>query len=316
METNPSSPPFLIDEIQRQLAEVSKLREEIERAGETDLSARLELHAIRGLEEQMISELRAAEFAASGADLEMTLIGEPVKGSEIFAGFLGDVLRTFQDLLNAVAQVFSGAPTSRAPVQRNIIVETRLRVLTFQPGSFGVRLRLPSRAETGELFEPQSREVLVSVCESLTEPTPSTNSSELLSHPRVKSHYAKLTQLLAKEAADATFRYASNPHGVVLSASKAREKNEWLDLLQTKEDIIQIEGRLVGGSLEKRRFELQGGETTYSGRVSEEAVRKMKGLAFGSLVNARLKILTTEHETGGMEPSISYFAENFESMDQ
>jgi hypothetical protein len=312
----PTSPPGLIDEIKRQLAQVERSLQEAESSGKGDFSSRMSRKSLQGLEAQMREELCAAELVASSDTAELCLDGDPVVNNQVHARFLGDFLREFQDLVYSVAQVLMGEPTSRGGIARNIIAENRLVVTGFVRGSFGVRVRLPTKEELGQMIEPDSRNVLAKVCYMLGRQTAPPDLTALVAHSRVKKHYKRLVEVIAGQNANVRIRYRENPRGVHVTSREARERSDWLDLIQTHEETITMRGILVGGNIERKRFELQAEDDTYAGRASDDAVRQMRKLHWGDRVEASVRIITTEHEEGAFESSESYRAETFRRLEE
>jgi len=242
----------------------------------------------------------------SGSAAELILDGDPVRQHMIRASFLGAMLSKVQELLNALAQVITSIPTARAPVPRNIVAENRLMVAGWVPSSFAVRLRLPTKEELGQLLETESQSVLEGVAKLLGEQAPSQGTVEWLSHPRVKKHYYEFLEAVAKQGAVVKLRTRGNPFGAGVTAEQARDRVEWLDLLQVEEKPLSLSGLLVGGNIESGRFELKVEEELYRGKVSEKAKAQMKHLTFGAEVQAQLRVRTTVHEEGAIEPMTAF----------
>src|SRR5438093_1067377 len=78
-----------------------------------------------------------------------------------------------------------------------------------------------------------------------------------VSHPRINKHYYEFLEALAKQGANVRLRTRGNPFGVRVSARQARDRVDWLDLLQVEEETLSLPGTLVGGSVESGRFELK-----------------------------------------------------------
>src|SRR3990172_9137780 len=248
-ESYPTPRPIAV--IRKQLSDLKGVKQEASEYGTPDFASKMGMRSILNHESELLDELRAAQLLASSADAEFTLDGEPIRGNEIPAAFLGDFLRTVQDVIFALAQLTSGQPTPHAKVRHSIIAETGLLVSPgFIQGSFGVRVRFPTREELGLTYEPMAREVLESVCELLSDENPSRESMAVLSHSRVKSHYSKLIELLAKQDVRLCVRTRTRPFGVRVTPQQARDRSEWLRLLQTREEVIEQTGYLVGGSTE------------------------------------------------------------------
>ena len=294
-------------EVQRQLADLARVHRAAEAYGTPDPASQAGMNSLLAHEQELKDELHAAKLLASNCDAEIVLDGDPVQGHAVQAGFLGSFLETLQSLVNAVAQVMTSEPTARAAIPRNIIAENRLMVVAGFESSFGLRLRVPSQDELGQMFEPISATVLKQVCQTLSEEGFGEATIRLISHSRVKKHYGDLLSLTAKAGATVCVRTRAYPYGVRLTSKQARERADWMELLQTKEEETTFAGILVGGSIESARFELKVGEEVYRGKVSEGALEQMHHARFGDEVTATVKVITTTHEEASIEPTTSYF---------
>ncbi|MCC7495094.1 MAG: hypothetical protein IT204_22290 [Fimbriimonadaceae bacterium] len=301
--------------IEEQLQDLAEVLRAARAYGTPDAASRLGMASLLNHERELLDEKHAAELLASTADAEVSLEGDATAGHEVPAGLLGDFLVCLQKLTYAVAQVRAGRPTSRAPIRRDTVAEHRLLVQpAFQATSFGVRFRLPTREELGQLVDTDAAETVGMVCATLDPAAPSDDLAELLSNPRVKSHYHKLMDLLARQNIGVVARTRSRPAGVRLKPDQARGRLEWLVLLQVREEVIQQDGRLVGGSLERDRFELRCQDGTLVGAVTAAAKAQLQGLHLGQAVTARIRVRTVEHEEVSTEPTVSYLAEDFRPL--
>jgi hypothetical protein len=282
------------------LADLAKVKGTAEAFGPRDFASRTALEGLRGHEEELREELRAAEMLESGSDLELVFAGDPVRGHLIQAGFLGNFLNKIQQLVNALART-----TAHPPGPRNVVAENRLMVCGWAP-PFVVRLRLPTREELGQTEEPASPSVLDALADVLGQHDPSENTVRLVSQPGVRNHYRQLLEVVAKQGASIRYRTRRHPYGDTLDARQARERVEWLDLLQATEERLTLSGTFVGGSIESARFELKVGEDLYRGKVSEGAKHQLKRLTLGSPVEAELRVATMTPEEGAFEPATAY----------
>lgn len=306
-----NSQPRSSREIKKQLADLSKVRAAAEHYGTPDFASRLGMRSILKHQTILSEELQAAEMLESGAAVELILDGDPVVQHSIHAGFLGNFLATVQHLINAVAQATTSTPTARAPVRSSIVAENRLWVSAGFPSSFGIRCTLPTKEQLGRLYEPSSQATLETVSGLLSDEPPSEDLFGLVSHSRVKKHYFDLLSLLAKSGANVRVRTRLNPYGTKFHTGPARERVEWLELLQANEEITSLIGVLVGGSIETARFELKlNDEETIVGKVSEEGTAQLRRITFGARVRAEVRVTTMIHEEGAIDPKISYFLDS------
>lgn len=304
-------------ELRSELHDWQDLGRELEEAAEQgDPIAAFNLDTSNYMQGSISEELRLVELDEVNADLELALDGEPIRDHEAPAAVLGKLLSIFQDLLNAVAQVKRGAPSSRGSVPALIVSQHRLMLSPrFMPGSFAVRLRLPNLEEAGDFFA-DAKDTLEQVLATLGPDHLSEEATGLLGHSRVKTQYGKLLLLLAKEnvALKAATRHSA---GVLhLTPSAARDRSDWLKALETRPgQATEYEGLLVGGNTSKRSFHLvmDDGDEIW-GDVDREAVAQMEQLHFGARVRVLIRPFETEHEEIGLDPKTSYLALRFTAL--
>ena len=313
-DTSFHAEPRSASEVRRQLADLAKVRDAARAYGARDFASRAGLDAIHGHEQSLLEELRAAEMLESGSAAEIVFDGDPVQDHAIQAGFLGVMLTKVQQLVNALAQAMMGVATAVAPLPRNIVAENRLVVTGWAPSSFAVRFRLPTREELGQLMDTESQAVLDGLTELLGGPSLSQRAVEWVSLPRVKKHYSEFLETLAKQGASLRLRTRRNPYGVALTTQGARDRVEWLDLLQVTESKLTVSGVLIGGNVESGRFELKGEDEVFRGGTTETAKNQMKQIKFGAVVRADLRVTTMVHEEGAAEPATSYVLQTIQSQ--
>ncbi len=296
------------NEIKKQLADLAIVRAAAERFGNPDFASQIGLQSICLHQNLLLDELKASEMLESGTDVELILDGDPVVQHSVQASFLGNFLAKVQSLVNAMAQAVTSTPTARGPLPGNIVAENRLMISAeFVPSSFGVRCTLPTKEDLGLILEPVSRAVLESISELLSDNLPSEDLAGLVSHARVKQQYFELLDILAKNGANVRVRTRQNPYGSKLHTRLARERVEWLELLQANEERINRSGILVGGNIETARFELKVGDEMIVGKASDVARAQLRGITFGAQVQAEIRAKTMVHEEGAFEPKTSYF---------
>jgi len=154
------------------------------------------------------------------------------------------------------------------------------------------------------------KSVLQLTCDALTQ-IDDAQLAELLSHSRTRGSFSAIVSLLVKNNVDVAVRNRWHPRAATLLSQRARERLDWLRLLQVSEETIEVVGQLVGGSIEKLRFELIVGEESLSGSILESAATQLRQFHFGDRVQAKIRVITTEHEEALLEPAVSYRAESF-----
>lgn len=319
METTIAAPAEALEvrssqAIERQLKDLEEVKSAYEEYGEDDVAARIGKQSLLHHESALKEELKAARLVESEADAELVLAGEPVRDHSVSARFLGLVLGSFQELTNSIAQALSHLPkTALGPLPRNVVAENRLMVVGWTPSSFGVRFRLPTEVELNQVVESGAREVLDQLTALLSQDSPSTDVLKVIGSPRVKRHYTDLLDTTARYGASLRVRTRFNPYGTLVTTDQARDRVEWLRLVQSTEDMQAVRGSLVGGNIERGRFELRVSEDeSYSGQATKAAREQMRGIPFGANVKASVRIITTTHEEFDSEPSVTSILESIE----
>jgi hypothetical protein len=267
-----------------------------------DFASQVLTSSLRGNRDQLRKDMQKPEILEweedpipeVANDIEVVLRGDPVQGHSILAQFFGKFLDNLQALTNAVGQLQFAQSTDRGRVQRSVLGSNRLLVSSVFEGSFGINLSVAS--DKPEMFE-QSRSTLAAIHTLLDGDVNNDILVENLVHPRVKAHYKKLVDLVASGGASVDFRTASEPNPVSMSPSQARVRLEWLENLQTITDSVDAVGVFKGGDVDKKNFSIRDDDgTSYSGRVSPNAEKKLNGLALNQRVRARIDVYTQLHD--------------------
>lgn len=287
------------------------------------------------LHEQEVAPHLLARVAASPVqdaqkdfDVQVLFGGDPVLGHAIEINFFGQFLNSLQNTFNALGQWRTYNASAFGRVQQSIIDNNRLLLATTFDGSFGAGLQIVSDEirPTGdlslfgdevELNNDALPEDLLEVLRQLLDGnTEKAALIESLTQPRIKLHYQKLIELIVKRGADIRFSTRTHPQMVRISTDQARARLAWLENLQTKENVQSLEGTLVGGSIERNRFELRHNNELIEGRMTAEAARSFRRLSWGAEVRAVVNITTSANDETATEKisyrllSISLAAEN------
>ena len=253
-------------------------------------------------------------------DVEFLFGGDPVLGHAIEISFLGQFLYSLQNTFNALGQWRADSASQFGRVQQNIIDNNRLLLAATFPGSFGAGLSVISDAQKSEqngdlsLFEDERipsetgelPEDLLEILQQLLDGNAGKAALlEALTQPRVKTHYQKLIELVVKRGVELQFSTRARPQAVRISTEQARARLSWLENLQTKEDVQTLEGVLVGGSIERDRFELKQADELIEGRMTAEAARSFRRLSWGAQVRATVRVTTSANDETATE-KISY----------
>lgn len=298
-------------EIRQQLTELLEIKQALCDGGDFGFAGLANLASIETHEAELRDELRAAELYEGNATADFVLDGEPLRGYEIPAHLLGVFLEKLQALSYAVGQVRMGSTTTRARVPKEVSITNRLYVQpSFVEGSFGFRVRVSDQKDGDQTSEINPEEALEAVCLLLGDDEPSSESLELLSHSRVKTHYAAIMDLMAKQNVSLSMRHRNRSEAMRLNPSQARNRAEWLAQVQTRQETIGRYGVLVGGNIEQERFELRTDDELLRGRLSSQAKEDIKKFHWGDSVLATLHVTQSEHEDS-ISTSESYVAVRF-----
>lgn len=234
-------------------------------------------------------ELNAARLEElAEADLQISLSGDPIFNHDIKAEFLGGFLSKTQSLINALAQAAEQMPTGHGRIAKKLVEEYGLLVGSTFPSSFGLRLRLRSKSQSGSLRLSQMESVLDQFCTLMDSNLSQGDLVNTVSSQQVKTHYCNLIKSIAKEGAQVTVRTKARLNGVRINARQAYDRASWVESLTEATATLRLDGVLTGGSVATKRFELQVAEKFYRGRISPEAKIQMKDLKLGEHVNAEV----------------------------
>ena len=250
-------------------------------------------------------------------DVRVLFGGEPVSGHAIEINFFGQFLHSLQNTFNALVQWRTYNASAYGRVQQSIIDNNRLLLAATFTGSFGAGLRIVSNAQeqdenTGNLslfddIESDSasdalpEELLLLLQQLLDGNASKASLIEALTQPRVKTHYQKMIELVVKRGADIRFSTRTYPEPVRISTQQARARLLWLENLQTKEDVQSLEGTLVGGSIERNRFELKQSDELIEGRMTSDAADSFRRLSWGDQVLAVVRVTTLANDETATE---------------
>jgi hypothetical protein len=254
-----------------------------------DFAATLQWTSWQKQRQELELELKAALMdELAEADLQIAFSGDPVLQHDIKAGFLAGFLTKAQGLIKALSETVEESGAGIGRTANNPMEDYRLFVSATFPSSFGLRLRLRSKAHFETLPLSQTEVVLDRFCKLMD---PNLTQEDLVSAvavERVKSPYHELLKSISREGAQLIVRTKARLSGVTINASQAYHRALLIERLTQATAIRFLEGVLVGGSMASNRFELQVGEKLYRGRISPEAKVQMKNLKLGERVRAEV----------------------------
>lgn len=280
-----------------------------------DFAAQLEWNCWQNHLQELDTEWEASvDHEMAGSDIQLALDGDPVKGHAIHIGFLSTVLGKVQSLVNALAQASEQRATERGSIPNRIMEEYRLLFDGSFASSFGVKLRVPSPTELGRDRTSDIAPVVDQFCSLFNPDLDQTELSRALAQPRVRRHYRDLIDGIAKQGAVMKVRTPRIKKGFRFSSPQARDRAEWLDSWVVDLSTLEIEGILVGGSLNGNRFEIQTDDELYKGSISATARDQMQQIKLGDRVKATIEETTLTAEDVSGEAKITHFLESIDPV--
>ncbi len=274
-----------------------------------------EYFGVQLMRDSLVRKREAIVNEAAGVlDLVLSSDDPRTTGDEI--SLVARVLEALQESLASIGQVLEGEPTSRGLIPSAIKDLVSLRIAATAPGSLQLKL-VPAHPEI-EVGQPQT---------SLLEPAEASqegedeeeaplldrsvdrligllgrapgDTEELLQDlayvgPRTTSHIQDLTKALNEADANVSLAWNSAHcrSEATFSRSASRALGETLDAVQEDSREVVATGRLVGGSLVHRTFELEpAGEeqSLIAGKVAEDALPSLE-LLFGQTCTAHMEV--------------------------
>ncbi len=245
-------------------------------------------------------------------DLE---IRQPNQAAGAEASLLSTVLAELQEAVLAIAQSLRERPTLRGPVTADIRAAVGLNVAFALPGSLRLRL-VPAEPVLQSLLPlgDGERSLLGESVETFLNVLDTASSGEeerLLEQlaavgPRASGHLASLSSALSRGSANmgVGWRSRQSRRSLTFSRSDAQRLSVLLHGMETSERTHVHQGRLVGGSLVRRTFELELDDgTVISGRADEDVLPMLEEL-FGQDCTAQ--VLVTETRLASSETKEAY----------
>lgn len=261
------------------------------------------------------SLIRRREIIASEAAgvLDLVLSGDDPRTTGDEISLVARVLDALQESLASIGQVLAGEPTSRGLIPSAIKDLVSLRIAVAAPGSLQLKLVpahpeahvsqvQPSLLEDEDEDDDEEEAPLldrsVDRLIGLLAHTPEETEELLqdLAHvgPRATSHIQDLTKTLNEAGANVSLEWhsAHRQRATTFSRSASQALAETLDAVKEESRQVVATGRLVGGSLVHRTFELEpAGEeqSLIAGRVAEDALPSLE-LLFGQTCTAHMEV--------------------------
>jgi hypothetical protein len=274
-----------------------------------------EYFGVQLMRDSLVRKREAIVNEAAGVlDLVLSSDDPRTTGDEI--SLVARVLEALQESLASIGQVLEGEPTSRGLIPSAIKDLVSLRIAATAPGSLQLKLvpahpeidmgqpqtSLLEAAETSQEGEDEEEAPLldrsVDRLIGLLARAPG-DTEELLQDlayvgPRTTSHIQDLTKALNEADANVSLAWNSAHccSEATFSRSASRALGETLDAVKEDSREVVATGRLVGGSLVHRTFELEpAGEeqSLIAGKVAEDALPSLE-LLFGQTCTAHMEV--------------------------
>jgi hypothetical protein len=285
----------------------------------TDPSAAETYFGVRLMRDSLLRRRDLLIGEAAGV-LDVVLSGDTpgVVGDEI--SLVARVLNSLQETLASIAQVLEGEPTSRGIIPVAIKDEVALRLAATAPGSLQLKLvpahpvsaedqavQMALDADTSD--EPdeaavplvdRSVEHLIGLLRYDPEDTDLLQDLAYVG-PRTSTHLEELAKTLSESGANISLAWNSPyvTHETSFSRSASVALARKLAEVQEESREIVVTGRLVGGSLLRRRFELESSEDQgiLAGEAAEDALQSL-ALLFGQNCTATIEVQTATLPSG------------------
>jgi len=266
---------------------------------------------------------RRDEVVAEAAGvLDLGLAGEDLSATGSEVTLVARVLESLQESLASIAQVLAGEPTSRGLIPGAIKDSVQLRVALATPGSLHLRL-VPASATHESDVQLSLPEQSSAPGEGEETPWPLLDQSidrligllgysqdektDLLQDiadvgPRATSHLHHLSKTLSEAGAGAALSWRSSyvRAETTISSQEARRLTSTLEEVSEDSREVVYTGRLVGGSLVHRTFELElegDGNSLVAGKASEDALPDLQRL-FGQSCTAHIQVREAQLTSG------------------
>lgn len=274
------------------------------------VGGRLMVVGLQQRRSRVLSEHLDAHMAPSPEVLDFAVTRAAAHGTGGEIGLLARILAPFQDSLASIAQSTVGRPTARGQLPGTIHESVALRVAVALPGSLHLRL-VPAVPESqAPLFDEQHSllEVSVNSLFSLLTDAVQIPEEDTFHHvaavgPRAASHLHALSKVLAETHASLNLRWRSPRahYRGSLDSTRAAELRQILEDVTDEVRTRRYSGRMVGGNLIRKTFDLQIGEaedgSLISGKVVDDALEDLE-LFFGEVCTATIEVRESALRSG------------------
>lgn len=264
-----------------------------------DFVGRLQWRSIQNHIRALEAELEeSVAFEMGKSDFQFSVDGGPVREHSVSAGFLADLLRKSQELVESLAAFV--IPRSTNETQLALMVDG-----SFQ-SSFGLKFHLGKGERTVECVE-EGEKIADAFCRLFDGDADKKDLEGLLKHPEVRNNYFSIIRVISKSGARIVVRTQAYKLGTRLNSFQANQRLEWVNEPRNSERELFPDGTLVGGGLKRGTFEIEGDDGIfYSGKMSPDAREQIKKIKFGQAVTTWI-VERKEFKEGDLaDPKIKY----------
>ena len=242
--------------------------------------------------------------------VDIALNGGPFADQAASIAALGTVLIRLQKLFNSIGQAIRTGPTLRGPVSNEIRQLTEFRVVAFHPSSFGMTLVSPAGYDLiGESLSAASLGIMFQLLRAAEDDDEIMRLFGELGG-RAFGHFRHVIEILDDRQSTITMRwadYTGTQYAWEAGAPKVSHISARLRTMTERrsEDRV-LQGRLVGASLLRNRFELLlADQTVIEGKMVSGVTEAVKE-AFGKPCEAHVTETEIHDQMTGQ--SRSYYA--------
>lgn len=218
---------------------------------------------------------------------------------EVLASKLGDLLTSFQTLVNALGQYVDGRPSAKGMIPNSILEKVQMSVVSTFEGSFGLRFAASqlSAEQLDVLQKPLVRESLKEFFDLLKVSDNNDRLKESLIRLRTRtaSSYKRFLVALLTLEVDGSIQWGSpdSEMGDSIEISKETIQSALLAVNKTiaeTPDEFEIIAEWIGGNKRTRKFEVKDIETnqTYIGVVAASALKSIEKAVISQYYKIRI----------------------------
>jgi hypothetical protein len=293
--------PRSVDIIKEQLADLEKLISAPEDKN-IDFPTRTFFDSLDYHKQELLEELKAAEWLENQADMEFTIDGSSVKEHSVSAFLLSKFIEQIQKLRYATAENASGSTSLRGRFTKNLLTENEILIKAFTPSSFGIQMKYAKDHFSHDLLSDNKERPGETLFLSLLSGDDDSDDLDFTSmSPRLQDYYREFLNLVTDNNIIIGTRTKNLPFSVKISPDSARELKQLIDYnpstLKPVEEEISIEGILMMGNLKKQSFMIQSESNSFTGQISESGIIGLKLIPLGANVFAKLLVTYPSEES-------------------